>query len=279
MVCSPVSCTINGYQHISVGEKALQCVWGWEQGADLGKTSQATQVFAERLCFRAATCVPRQWRALSALLDVPLDNKFPGGRVRVTAFKRLSQGGLTPKAQRGKEQPSACDRHQHAGMLRCAQEDQQAWPSPVPTASSSNFQMRAGSQGGPNTSHPTPPSLPVCSFLSWGDFISSFPWQQLHGNFTLPTAAGSKWLYTLKQFLLQATPWNESEQLSCCQYRGAEFLPVAGAWVCPNPIDLIRRWLNVWFGVWGKAVKGTQENGDLKSGDLVVNYELLCFYC
>lgn len=126
-------------------------------------------------------------KGFECLLGVPLDKELPGGRVRVTAFRRLSQGGLTPKAQRGKGQPSACGRRSHTGMLRCTQEDQQAWPNPVPTASSSYFQMRAGSQGGPHASHPTPPSLPVCSFLSWGDFISSFSWQQLRGSFTLPT--------------------------------------------------------------------------------------------
>lgn len=74
MVCSPLSCTINRYQQIRVGEKALQRVLGWEQGKDPGKASQATQVFAEGLRSYAATCVSRQQSVLGAHLDVPLGN-------------------------------------------------------------------------------------------------------------------------------------------------------------------------------------------------------------
>lgn len=54
MVCSPVSSTINGYQQITVGEKALQCVLGWED------FSPATQILAEGLCFRTVTLIPKQ---------------------------------------------------------------------------------------------------------------------------------------------------------------------------------------------------------------------------
>lgn len=70
--------------------------------------------------------------------------------------------------------------------------DRRARPNPVPTASSVYFEMRARSEKGPLASSLAPPSLPVCSFFPQGDFIFSFPWQQLLGGFALPTAAGSK---------------------------------------------------------------------------------------
>lgn len=50
MVCSPVSCTINGYEQISVGEKALQCVLGWEQGAGPGKTFPQPPTYLQKGC-------------------------------------------------------------------------------------------------------------------------------------------------------------------------------------------------------------------------------------
>lgn len=198
MVCSPVSCTINGYQQICVAGKALQRVLGWQQGTDLGKTSQAPQVFAEGLGFRAATCVPRQWRILSALLAVPLDNKLPGGRVRVTAFKRLSQGGLRPKAQRGKEQPSACGRHPHTGMLRCTGGS----ASLAKPCANSKLILFPNEGWVPEGTPRLPPHSPfsTCVFLS---FLRGF-------YFFLPLATAPWQFYPANSSRQQmlCTPWN-----------------------------------------------------------------------
>lgn len=112
------------------------------------------------------------------------------------------------------------------------------------------FERRAASEG-----HPAPPAHSLFSsyvfLFAPGIFIFfSFPWQQLLGGFTSLTPAVA--VHTLKQFLSQATLWNESEKLRCYKHRGAGFLCVSwGMRIQVNPIDLSRRWLNVCLGFGG----------------------------
>lgn len=131
----------------------------------------------------------------------------------------------------------------HAGRYRTQ-------PNPVPVVSSVSLKGGLHLRG---TLHlqPTPFSPPVCSFLPQGFlFFFSFPWQQLLGGFTSLTPAVA--VHTLKQFLSQATLWNESEKLRCYKHRGAGFLCVSwGMRIQVNPIDLSRRWLNVCLGFGG----------------------------
>lgn len=196
--------------------------------------------------------------------------------VRATALKR-SLRCLTPQAQNSKEQPSECESRPCTGMYVCTQRDQQSSPNPMPKASSAYIKMRAGSEGGLRTSHPAPPSLPVCSFSPWGDFVFSLSWQQFLGAFTLPTAASSKCFAHLETISFAG---HAVEKI-----RTAEALSVQRSWVsaCGERMNLPEsHWpqqemVKCMLGVWGKAVKSTGENGVLRSGDLVLNSELLCF--
>lgn len=78
--------------------------------------------------------------------------------------------------------------------------------------------------------------------------LATAPWQFYPAN-----SSRQQMLCTPRNNLFcRPALWNKSEQLSCCQCRGAELLHAAGAWICLNPIDLSRRWLNVWLDFWGK---------------------------
>lgn len=251
MVCSPVSCTINGYQQIRVGEKALQCGLGWEQGAGPGKTSQATQVFPVGPCFYVVIYVPRQWRALGALLDVPLDNKLPGSRVRVTAFKRLSQGGLTPKAQRGKEQASGWQ----TSTYRDAQVHTGGSASSAKPRANSKLILFPNEGRVPGGTPRLPPHSPfsTCVFFS---FLRGF-------YFFLPLARAPWQFYAANSNRQQmlCTPWNNFIWRPHCGTNLSSWAPA-----CCRGMDLPKScWpqqemFKCLVTVLGEAVKGTQDN-------------------
>lgn len=161
-MCSPISCTVNGYQQIDVGEKALQCVSSWKRGVHLHLFPSHAGVCSSAWPLRRHPPFLRvQCRVMGALTWHTIGQLVAGKQTKSCCFWKTF---ASSHARQGTS--LGVWKLPRTGIRECTQKDQQACPNPVPTASTAYFETRAGSEKGPCISCPAPPLLHVCSWIT-----------------------------------------------------------------------------------------------------------------